>query len=151
MFGGGEIAAVPGHDALGVAECGGGDPLAAPAQLGARLADGGCCGGLVTGNGGHAGQAGQGSGNERDDRGAAPAVYCPAEGADGGGGVASGCGEASLGARAAGFHHPHSAASSRGPASPDLRFGRVELANGGEQLRPQAPQGRLGEVVRMRR
>ena len=150
VLGVGELAAVPGHDALGVAERGGGDRLAAAAELGARLADGGCRGGFVTGDGGHARQAGQGGGNEHDARDAAPAVGRPAERADGGRGVAPGGGEAGLGQRADDFHQPDGAASSRGPAQSDLRFGRVELAHGGEQLRPAAAHDRLGEAVRMR-
>jgi hypothetical protein len=70
----GELAAVPGHDALGVAERGGSDRLAAPTKLGARLTDDGGRGGFVTGDGGHARQAGQGGGQEHDDPDAARAV-----------------------------------------------------------------------------
>ena len=137
--------------ALGVAQRGGGDRLAAAAELGACLADGGGRRGLVTGDGGHARQAGQGGGNEHDDPDAAPAVGGPAERADGGSGIAPGGGEAGLGQRAGEFHQPDGAASSRGPAQSDLGFGRVELAQGGEQLRPQPAHDRLGEAVRMRR
>ena len=151
VLGGGELAPVPGHDALGVAQRGGGDRLAAPAELGARLADGGGRRGLVTGDGGHARQVGQGGGNLHDDPDAAPAVGGPAQRANSGSDIVPGGGEAGLGQRAGEFHQPDGAASSRGPAQTDLRFGRVELAQGGEQLRPQPAHDRLGEAVRMRR
>ena len=97
VLGVGELAPVPGHDALGVAQRGGGDRLAAAAELGARLADGGGRRGLVTGDGGQARQVGQGGGNEHDDPDAAPAVGGPAQRADGGRGIAPGGGEAGLG------------------------------------------------------
>jgi hypothetical protein len=87
---------VPGHDALGVAQRGGGDRLAAAAELGARFADGGCRGRLVAGDGGQAGQAGQGGGHEHEHLGAAAAVGRPAQRADGSSGVAPGGGEARL-------------------------------------------------------
>ena len=128
VLGGGELAPVPGHDALGVAERGGGDRLAAAAQLGACLGYHGGRRGPVTADGGHARQAGQGEGNEHDARDAAPAVGRPAERADGRGGVAAGGGETGLGQRADDFHQLDSASSPCGPAQPDLRFCRVELA-----------------------
>ena len=78
------------------------------------------------------------AGTNMTHRDAAPAVGRPAERADGGRGVAPGGGEAGLGQRADEFHQPDGAASSRGPAQSDLGFGRVELAQGGEQLRPAA-------------
>src|SRR5580704_395834 len=93
VVGGGELAPVPGQDALGVAQGGGGDRLAAAAELGARLADGGGRGGSVTGDGGHAGQCGQGGGDEHDDGDAAAPVRCPAQRADGGHGVVPGRGQ----------------------------------------------------------
>ena len=73
-FGVGELAPVPGRDALGVAERGGGDCLAAVAEGGARLGDGGCRRGFVTGDGGQARQGGQGGRYHEDDPDAAPAV-----------------------------------------------------------------------------
>ena len=90
-------------------------------------------------------------GNEHDHRDAAPAVSRPAERADRGRGVAPGGGEAALSQRAYPFHQPDGAAPPRGPAQPDLRFGRVELAQGGEYLRPAAAHDRLGEAIRVRR
>ena len=114
-------------------------------------ADGGGRRGFVTGDGGHARQGGQGGGNEHDALDAAPAVGRPAERADSGRGVAPGGGEAGLGQRGGVFHQLDGAISACGPAQSDLRFGRVELAQGGEQVRPQPAHDRLGEAVRMRR
>jgi hypothetical protein len=115
VLGIGELAAVPGPDALGGAERGEGDRLAAPAQLGARLADGGGRRGLIAGDGGQARQVGQVVRNEHDGPNPASAVGGAAQRAAGGGGVTPGGGEAGLGKRAAEFHQPDGAASSRGP------------------------------------
>jgi hypothetical protein len=62
VLGAGQVPAVPGEDALGVAERGGGKRLPAPAELGARFGDGGGRRGLVAGDGGQARQGGQGEG-----------------------------------------------------------------------------------------
>ena len=150
VLGVGELAPVPGHDALSVAQRGGGDGLVAPAQLSARLADGGSRRGLVTGTGGQAGQAGQGGGNEHDHLGTAPAVGGPAQRADGGSDIVPGGGEARFSQRSEDFHPPDGILS-RGPAQSDLGFGRVELAHGGEQPCPQMAHHHLGKAVRVRR
>ncbi len=151
VLGIGKPALVPGHDAIGVAERGRGDRLAAPAERGARLAGGGGRRGVVTGDGGQARQGGQGGGHEHDDRDAAPAVSRPAKRGDGGSSVLPGGGEASLGQRAEEFDQPDGAASSRGPAQSDLHLGCFELAQGGEQPGPPVARDRFGEAVRMRR
>ena len=131
VLGVGELTPVPGYDALGVAKRGGDNRLAAPAQLSARLADGGRRRGQVAGAGGQAGQAGQGGRNEHDHLGTAPAVGGPAQRADGGSDIVPGGGEARFSQRSEDFHPPDGILS-RGPAQSDLGFGRVELAQGGE-------------------
>lgn len=151
VLGAGELTPVPGHDALGVAQRGGGDCLAAAAERGMRLGHGVRCRSFVTGDGGHACQVSQVGGNEHDAPDPVPAVSGPAERADGGRGVAPGGGNTGLAYRAEEFHEPDRSASSRGPAQPEFRFGRFELAQGGEQPRPPVAHDRLGEAVRMRR
>ena len=151
VLGVGEPALVPGDDALGVAERGRGDRLAPPAECGACLADRGGRRSFVTGDGGHARQVSQVGRNEHDAPDPAPAVSGPAQRAGGGRGVAPGGGNTGLACRAEEFHEPDGAASSRGPAQPELRFCRFELSQGGEQPRPPVAHDRLGEAVRMRR
>ena len=151
VLAGGELTPVPCHDALGIVQRGGGDRLAAAAELRARLGHSVRRRGCVTGDGGQARQGGQGGGNEHDALDAPPAVGRPAERADSGRGVAPGRDEAGLGQRGDVFHQPDGTISSCSPTQSDLRLGRVELAQGGEQLRPAAPHDRLGEAVRMRR
>jgi hypothetical protein len=89
--------------------------------------------------------------NEHDGPDPASAVGGAAQRAGGGGGVSPGGGNAGLGHRALEFHQPDGAASSRGPAQPDLRLGRIELAQDGEQPRPPLAHDHLVEPVRMRR
>ena len=86
---------------------------------------------VVTGDGRHARQAGQGGRNEHDNPDAAPAIGRLAERADGGSDIVPGDGEAGLSHRADELHPPDRAASARGPAQSDLGFGRVELAQDG--------------------
>jgi hypothetical protein len=59
----------------------------------------------------------------------------PAERADGGRGVAPGGGQARLGQRAVGFRRAHRAASSRGPAQPDLGAGMRWLPSAADHRR----------------
>ena len=67
----------------------------------------------------------------------APGVGRPAQRADSGRGVVPGGRVASLGLRGGVFHDVDSAVSSCGPAQSDLRFGCVELTQGGGQVCPQ--------------